>query len=52
MELYHRLSSSGAFVVASALAVLVANGKKEIDKTELTKVAIVSERFIGLNSGG
>ncbi|KAK4227168.1 ribosomal protein S5 domain 2-type protein [Podospora fimiseda] len=46
------LSSSAAFVTASALAVLVANGEKSIDKTELTELAIVSERAVGVNSGG
>ncbi|KAK3984736.1 ribosomal protein S5 domain 2-type protein [Cladorrhinum sp. PSN332] len=46
------LSSSAAFVSASALAVMVANGEKTIDKTELTELAIVSERAVGVNSGG
>lgn len=46
------LSSSAAFVSASALAVMVANGEKEIDKTALTELAIVSERAVGVNSGG
>jgi galactokinase len=46
------LSSSAAFVSASALAVMFANGEKEIDKTELTELAIVSERAVGVNSGG
>ncbi|TEA12507.1 Galactokinase [Colletotrichum sidae] len=46
------LSSSAAFVSASALAVMLANGEKEIDKTELTELAIVSERAVGVNSGG
>lgn len=46
------LSSSAAFVSASALAVLYANGIKEVDKTELTELAIVSERAVGVNSGG
>lgn len=46
------LSSSAAFVTASALAVLVANGEKHIDKKLLTEVAIVSEREVGVNSGG
>ncbi|KAL2267827.1 hypothetical protein VTJ83DRAFT_5104 [Remersonia thermophila] len=45
------LSSSAAFVSASALAVLVANGE-EVDKTALAKLAIVSERAVGVNSGG
>ncbi|KAI1751002.1 galactokinase [Xylaria castorea] len=46
------LSSSAAFVSASALAVMVANGESNIDKKELTEVAIVSERAVGVNSGG
>ncbi|KAL1836341.1 hypothetical protein VTJ49DRAFT_5296 [Mycothermus thermophilus] len=46
------LSSSAAFVSASALAVLIANGEKEVDKTALTELAIVSERAVGVNSGG
>lgn len=46
------LSSSAAFVSASALAVMVANGEKDVDKKELTEVAIVSERAVGVNSGG
>jgi galactokinase len=46
------LSSSAAFVSAGALAVMVANGEKDIDKKELTEVAIVSERAVGVNSGG
>jgi galactokinase len=46
------LSSSAAFVSASALAVMFANGEKDIEKTELTELAIVSERAVGVNSGG
>ncbi|KAJ4300615.1 galactokinase [Collariella sp. IMI 366227] len=46
------LSSSAAFVSASALAVMVANGEEKVDKTELTELAIVSERAVGVNSGG
>ncbi|KAH8675546.1 ribosomal protein S5 domain 2-type protein [Xylariales sp. PMI_506] len=46
------LSSSAAFVSASALAVMVANGEKNVDKKDLTEVAIVSERAVGVNSGG
>lgn len=46
------LSSSAALVSASALAVMVANGEKDVDKTDLTEVAIVSERAVGVNSGG
>lgn len=46
------LSSSAAFTSTSALAVMVANGEKSVDKTELTELAIVSERAVGVNSGG
>lgn len=46
------LSSSAAFVCASALAVMRANGEKEVDKKSLVEVAIVSERNVGVNSGG
>ncbi|KAK5996667.1 Galactokinase [Cladobotryum mycophilum] len=46
------LSSSAAFVSASALAVMVANGEDPVDKKELTELAIVSERAVGVNSGG
>ncbi|KUJ07480.1 Galactokinase [Mollisia scopiformis] len=46
------LSSSAAFVSASALAVMYANGEHSVDKTALTELAIVSERAVGVNSGG
>lgn len=46
------LSSSAAFTTASALAVMLANGEEVVDKTELTELAIVSERGVGVNSGG
>ncbi|KAL5615556.1 hypothetical protein BROUX41_005599 [Berkeleyomyces rouxiae] len=58
------LSSSAAFVTASALAVLYAHQRHtsppstdhasttNIDKTALTELAIVSERAVGVNSGG
>lgn len=46
------LSSSASFVCTSALAVLTANGEKNIDKKELCELAIVSERSVGVNSGG
>lgn len=46
------LSSSAAFVCASALAVLRANGQKQVLKKELVEMAIVSERAVGVNSGG
>ncbi|KAJ8128653.1 hypothetical protein O1611_g4978 [Lasiodiplodia mahajangana] len=46
------LSSSAAVVSASALAVMIANGETSVDKKDLTEVAIVSERAVGVNSGG
>lgn len=46
------LSSSAAFVCASALAVMKANGVEKVDKKELVELAIVSERAVGVNSGG
>lgn len=46
------LSSSAAFVCASALAVMKANGVDNVDKKELVEIAIVSERAVGVNSGG
>jgi galactokinase len=45
------LSSSAAFVCASALAVLAANGVK-VTKQDLLDEAIVSERSVGVYSGG
>lgn len=46
------LSSSAAFTCASALAALVAMGEKKVDKKELVNLAIVAERYVGVNSGG
>ncbi|KAF2085031.1 galactokinase-like protein [Saccharata proteae CBS 121410] len=46
------LSSSAAFVCASALAVMKANGEAAVDQKELVELAIVSERAVGVNSGG
>lgn len=46
------LSSSAAFVSASALAVMTANSQTPVDKKELTELAIVSERSVGVYSGG
>ncbi|OAA40494.1 galactokinase [Beauveria brongniartii RCEF 3172] len=46
------LSSSAAFVSASALAVMTANSQGPVDKKELTELAIVSERSVGVYSGG
>ena len=46
------LSSSAAFVCASALATLRASGIHQVPKKELVERAIVSERSVGVNSGG
>lgn len=46
------LSSSAAFVCASALASLIAHGEKQVNKKELVNLAVVSERYVGVNSGG
>jgi galactokinase len=46
------LSSSAAFVCTSALSVMKANGEELVDKRELIELAIVSERAVGVNSGG
>ncbi|ODQ83092.1 hypothetical protein BABINDRAFT_170134 [Babjeviella inositovora NRRL Y-12698] len=46
------LSSSAAFVCASALATLHANGMKHITKADMTKITIVSEHHMGVNTGG
>jgi galactokinase len=46
------LSSSAAFVCASSLAVMKASGEDKVNKRELTELAIVSERAVGVNSGG
>ncbi|KAG9768131.1 Galactokinase, partial [Aureobasidium melanogenum] len=45
------LSSSAAFVCASALAVMAANNQ-DISKQDLLDLAIVSERAVGVFSGG
>jgi galactokinase len=45
------VSSSSAFVCCAALATLTANGM-EMDKRQLTDIAIQSERFVGVESGG
>ena len=45
------LSSSAAFCVASTLAVIHGNGI-EISKHDLTKITIVSEHYVGVNTGG
>lgn len=46
------LSSSAAFVCASALAVLHSNRPGPVSKKELVELAMVSERAVGVNSGG
>lgn len=46
------LSSSAAFTCTSALAALVAMGEKTVDKKELVNLAVVAERYVGVNSGG
>jgi galactokinase len=46
------LSNSGAFVAASSLVVLLANGIKEIKNIDLAEMAIESERAIGFNGRG
>ncbi|KAF4469552.1 galactokinase [Fusarium albosuccineum] len=46
------LSSSAAVVSTSSLAIMLANGEKSVDKKELTELAIVNERAVGVNSGG
>ncbi|MCJ1286950.1 galactokinase [Xylographa opegraphella] len=46
------LSSSAAFVCSSALAVLHAHRPMPVSKKELVELAIVSERAVGVNSGG
>jgi galactokinase len=46
------LSSSAALVTACALAILYGQGMKQVEKLELTRLAIESERAVGVNSGG
>ncbi|CAH2350627.1 protein Gal3p [[Candida] railenensis] len=46
------LSSSAAFCVASTMAVLKANGVTEITKEALTRITVVSEHYVGVNTGG
>lgn len=46
------LSSSAAFTCASALASLLVLGDGKVDKKELVELAVVSERYVGVNSGG
>ncbi|ODV79489.1 galactokinase [Suhomyces tanzawaensis NRRL Y-17324] len=46
------LSSSAAICVASTLAILRANRLTEIPKKDLTKITVVTEHYIGVNTGG
>jgi galactokinase len=46
------LSSSAAFVCASALAAIRAHDTSPLKKKDLVELAIVSERAVGVNSGG
>ena len=46
------MSSSAAFVCASALATVKAAGQETVDKKKLVETAVVSERSVGVNSGG
>ena len=46
------LSSSAAFVCASAIATMASMGVQMVDKKELVSLAIVSERYVGVNAGG
>lgn len=46
------LSSSAAISVCSALLFLRANGLTEITKKDLTAITVVSEHYLGVNTGG
>lgn len=46
------LSSSAAISVCSALLFLRANGIEEITKLDLTAITVVSEHYLGVNTGG
>lgn len=46
------LSSSAAICVTSALVVLRANGLTNISKEDLTRITVVSEHYVGVNTGG
>lgn len=46
------LSSSAAISVCSALLFLRANGLTEISKKDLTAITVVSEHYLGVNTGG
>ncbi|ORX76616.1 galactokinase [Basidiobolus meristosporus CBS 931.73] len=45
------MSSSSAFVCASAIATMTAN-KKQLTKTDIVQISIASERYVGVNGGG
>lgn len=46
------LSSSASICVCSALLFLRANGMSKITKKDLTKISVVSEHYLGVNTGG
>ncbi|WBW74782.1 galactokinase Gal1 [Schizosaccharomyces osmophilus] len=46
------LSSSAAFCVASIVAILKTNGIDSISKEDLTRISVVSEHYVGVNTGG
>ncbi|EPX73417.1 galactokinase Gal1 [Schizosaccharomyces octosporus yFS286] len=46
------LSSSAAFCVTSIMAILKANGIGTLSKEDLTKISVVSEHYVGVNTGG
>lgn len=46
------LSSSAAFCIAATLACLRANGIKDISKSDLTRITVVCEHYVGLSNGG
>ncbi|KAK6202683.1 galactokinase [Scheffersomyces amazonensis] len=46
------LSSSAAFCVASTLAILKANNVPQISKKDLTRITVVCEHYVGVNTGG
>ncbi|KAK9722909.1 galactokinase [Basidiobolus ranarum] len=45
------MSSSAAFVCTAAMATMKAN-KRNLEKSEIVQIAIESERYVGVNSGG
>lgn len=46
------LSSSAAFCIAATLAVLKVNGEGAITKSDLTRITVVCEHYVGLSNGG